>query len=236
MSRSPKALLTATLDGCNRRSPFRYVQSAPPVARIRNPKSTMCPPKRRGEYGIDSHAAPRFTARMTGFFYLVYVVLAGLAGVARRGIIIVSDATATATNILAHQSLYQVGFACDLLSVVAYVVVCAALPVAETGEQHCLDARCVLRLCGMHHHGALDQRLSAGTFRYANSMNALAPLAAIVSSRVTRVLLAGPGGDAGDTWRRVGGFHNQHDRDHDGDSANGSRDASGRFHSATTLA
>lgn len=66
--------------------------------------------------------SPRFTARMTGLFYLLYVVIAVLAGFARRGILIAGDAAATATNIMAHQSVYQMAFACDLLSVVSYIV------------------------------------------------------------------------------------------------------------------
>jgi hypothetical protein len=47
-------------------------------------------------------------------------VIVGLVGFARRGILIGGDAAATATNIIAHQSLYRLGFACDLLSVVSY--------------------------------------------------------------------------------------------------------------------
>ncbi len=62
-------------------------------------------------------------ARMAGVFYLLYVAIAGLAGFARRGIIVSGDAAATATNIMAHESLYTLGFACDFLSVAAYVVV-----------------------------------------------------------------------------------------------------------------
>ena len=68
-------------------------------------------------------ASPRFTARMAGLFYLLYVLIAGLASVARRGIIVSGDAAATATNIMAHQSLYQLGFACDVVSVASYVIV-----------------------------------------------------------------------------------------------------------------
>jgi len=73
--------------------------------------------------GSISVISPRFTARMAGLFYLLYVVIAGLAGFARRGIFIGGDAAATATNIIAHKSLYQLGFACDLLSVASYIIV-----------------------------------------------------------------------------------------------------------------
>jgi len=51
---------------------------------------------------------------MAGLFYLLYVVRAGLAGFARPGILIGGDAAATATNIIAHQSVYQFGCARDL--------------------------------------------------------------------------------------------------------------------------
>jgi len=60
---------------------------------------------------------------MTGLFYLLYVVIAALAGFARRGLVVGGNASTTATNIMAHQSLYQLAFACDFLSVAAYVVV-----------------------------------------------------------------------------------------------------------------
>jgi len=67
--------------------------------------------------------SPRFTARMTGLFYLLYVVLASLAKFARRGLIVSRDPAATAINIMAHQSLYQLGNAFDILSIAANVVV-----------------------------------------------------------------------------------------------------------------
>lgn len=72
-------------------------------------------------------ASPRFTARTAGLFYLLYVVMASLAGLARRGILIAGNAAATSTNIMAHESLYTVGFACDFLSVACYVVVIVLL-------------------------------------------------------------------------------------------------------------
>lgn len=71
--------------------------------------------------------SPRFTARMAGLFYLLYVLIAGVAGFARRGLIVGGNASATATNITANQSLYQLGFSCDFLSVAAYVVVVVLL-------------------------------------------------------------------------------------------------------------
>jgi hypothetical protein len=46
--------------------------------------------------GSIAGVSPRFTARMAGLFYLLYVVMAGIAGFARRGILIGGDAAATA--------------------------------------------------------------------------------------------------------------------------------------------
>jgi len=70
---------------------------------------------------------PGFTARMAGLSYLLYCVIAGLAMFARRGLIVSGDAAATATNIMAHQSLYELGFACDAVAIVCYVATVALL-------------------------------------------------------------------------------------------------------------
>ena len=48
--------------------------------------------------GSIASVSPRFTARMLGLFYLLHVVIAGLAGFARHGILIGRDAAATAMN------------------------------------------------------------------------------------------------------------------------------------------
>lgn len=71
--------------------------------------------------------SPRFTARMAGLSYLLYCVIAGLAMFARRGLIVSGDAAATATNIMGHQSRYELGFACDVVSIVCYVAAVALL-------------------------------------------------------------------------------------------------------------
>src|ERR1019366_558895 len=83
----------------------------------------------RGGVTMGSIAAvrPGFTARMAGLSYLLYCVIAGLAMSARRGLIVSGDAAATATNIIAHQSLYELGFACDIVSIVCYVAAVALL-------------------------------------------------------------------------------------------------------------
>jgi hypothetical protein len=75
--------------------------------------------------GSMTEASPRFIARMSGLFYALMVVSGSLGSVARKGIIVSGDAAATATNIVAHQTLYQLGFAGDVLLLATYVVVVA---------------------------------------------------------------------------------------------------------------
>jgi Domain of unknown function (DUF4386) len=75
--------------------------------------------------GSNAAGSPRLTARMAGFLYLLYCVLAGVAMFARRGLLVGGDAAATATNIMAHRSLYQLGFACDTLGIASYVATVA---------------------------------------------------------------------------------------------------------------
>jgi hypothetical protein len=68
-------------------------------------------------------SSPRFTARMAGVFSVLMYVSGGLATFARRGLIVGGDAATTAANILAHQSMYLLGFAGDLLLIASYVAV-----------------------------------------------------------------------------------------------------------------
>lgn len=77
------------------------------------------------EPGGDS--SPRFRARMIGVFYALMMLSAGIGFAGRRGLIVTGDAAATATNILAHQSMYVLGFSGDVLVTVTYVVVVVLL-------------------------------------------------------------------------------------------------------------
>ena len=72
-----------------------------------------------------AEASPRFMARMAGTFYLLMAVAAGLAGFARRGLIVNGDAAATATNILTHESSFILSFAGEILVTASYLVVTA---------------------------------------------------------------------------------------------------------------
>ena len=71
--------------------------------------------------------SPRFKARMAGGLWLLYISMAGLADFARRGLVVNGDAAATATNILAHEPLFRLGFAADLLAIACYIAVTVLL-------------------------------------------------------------------------------------------------------------
>jgi hypothetical protein len=59
-----------------------------------------------------AEASPRFKARIAGGLYLLTIVAASFAEFFVRGRLVVGgDAGATATNILAHESLYRLGAA-----------------------------------------------------------------------------------------------------------------------------
>ena len=72
-----------------------------------------------------AETSPRFKARLAGAFYLLTFVTGGLAIFARHGLVVEGDAAATATNILAHESLFRLGTAADLLVVACYIAVTA---------------------------------------------------------------------------------------------------------------
>lgn len=67
--------------------------------------------------------APRFRARMAGVFAALMFVAGGIGTIARRGLIVSGDAATTAANIMAHPSMYLLGFTGDLLVVATYVAV-----------------------------------------------------------------------------------------------------------------
>lgn len=68
-----------------------------------------------------AESSPRFRARMAGVFAVLMFVSGGIATFARRGLVVGGDAATTAANIMAHQSMYLLGFAGDLLVVATYV-------------------------------------------------------------------------------------------------------------------
>ena len=66
-----------------------------------------------------AETSARVKARIAGALYLTLGIMAGFAEVYVRGRLVVrGDAAATAANILAHESLYRLGGAADLINVV----------------------------------------------------------------------------------------------------------------------
>jgi hypothetical protein len=70
-------------------------------------------------------ASPHPSARVTGVVYLLYFVTAVLGELFLKGIVVDGDAAATATNILAHQSLFRLGLATGLIAAALYIAVTA---------------------------------------------------------------------------------------------------------------
>src|SRR5437016_10411278 len=70
--------------------------------------------------------SPRFLARMAGLFFLL-TILGGIfaQGFVSERLIVFGDATATATNILTHKSLFQLGFAVYLIEMACQVALTA---------------------------------------------------------------------------------------------------------------
>ncbi len=64
-------------------------------------------------------------ARITGAVYLLYFLTAVGAGVLLKGLVVTDDARATATNVLSHQSLFQIGTMIGLISTVLYIALIA---------------------------------------------------------------------------------------------------------------
>jgi hypothetical protein len=66
----------------------------------------------------------RLKARIAGAFYSLTIIIGLFAELFVRGALVVSDdAAATATNILARETLYRFGLAADLVMIVCYIAV-----------------------------------------------------------------------------------------------------------------
>ena len=77
--------------------------------------------------GRVAELSPRVKARVVGALWLLYVAMSGVAGFARRGLVVSGEAAATATNILAHEPMFRLAYAADLLAIVSYIAVTAVL-------------------------------------------------------------------------------------------------------------
>ena len=68
-------------------------------------------------------ASPRLRARIAGVFYLLEMLMGGFAVFVGGRLFVSGDAAATATNILTHPSLFQLGFAANVIQFVCYIAV-----------------------------------------------------------------------------------------------------------------
>ncbi len=76
-------------------------------------------------FAIEASSPP--SPRVIGVVWVLYFLTGGLGALLTRGIIVSTDAASTASNILAHASLYRAGFAVDLVANLIYVALTALL-------------------------------------------------------------------------------------------------------------
>jgi hypothetical protein len=69
-----------------------------------------------------SSTSPHPNARIIGAVYVLYFLTAIFAALLSKGLVVSSDATATASNILAHKLLYPSGIAVGLIANMLYIV------------------------------------------------------------------------------------------------------------------
>jgi hypothetical protein len=74
-----------------------------------------------------AEVSPRLKARMAGLCYVLMLPTGGVAMFVRGRFVVKGDAAATAANILAHENLFRLAFAGDLLVVAIYIVFTALL-------------------------------------------------------------------------------------------------------------
>jgi len=72
-------------------------------------------------------SSPGPMARTTGVVYLLFFLTAICAGLLVKGLIVPTDAVATAHNLLAHEALFRSGFAVNLLANAVYIALTALL-------------------------------------------------------------------------------------------------------------
>lgn len=73
----------------------------------------------------NGEAPPHPKARITGAVYLLYFLTVVSASFLFRGIVVSGDAAATAANLLAHESLFRLGLATNLIAMALYVALTA---------------------------------------------------------------------------------------------------------------
>jgi hypothetical protein len=76
-------------------------------------------------FEIEASSPP--SPRVIGVVWVLYFLIGAIGALLTRGIIVSTDAAATANNILAHASLYRAGFAVDLVANLIYIALTALL-------------------------------------------------------------------------------------------------------------
>jgi hypothetical protein len=75
-----------------------------------------------------AEVSPRLNARIAGVFYLVTILTRMFVEIFVRNRLVVSDnAAATANNIVAHEQLWRLGFATDIIAFASYIALAALL-------------------------------------------------------------------------------------------------------------
>jgi len=68
-------------------------------------------------------SSPHFDAKLAGVFYLLNILTILLAVFLFRGLVVAGNPAATATNLLAHQSRFQLGIAAEVISTACSICV-----------------------------------------------------------------------------------------------------------------
>src|SRR2546422_8787479 len=68
-----------------------------------------------------ARASPRFKARTAGAFWLMTMIMGAFAMFVGGRFVVSGDAAATAANILAHEPLFRLGVAADIIAAACYL-------------------------------------------------------------------------------------------------------------------